>query len=71
MTNFGNLPREIQLKIMKEEAIRIRLDWWYSLDELQQEYVEWPYGDNEYAEMLLDEILREFSEWTYGDEILI
>jgi hypothetical protein len=57
MTNFKNLPREIQLKIMMEEAIRARREWWYSLDEIQQEYSEWPMDDDEYAEMLLDDIL--------------
>jgi hypothetical protein len=58
---ISNLPKEIWMKILTERAATLRIDWWNSLDEIEQEYMEWPMHDEEMAEEDYDHIFRGFT----------
>ena len=52
------LPFDIWVRIMKIEAERQRLEWWNNLSWVEQNYMEWPMSDGEFAIELAEDILQ-------------
>jgi hypothetical protein len=55
-----SLPTEIWLIIFTEVAKQKRLEWWSKLSEIEREYREWPFFDEELAEHMLDDVFERF-----------
>ena len=52
------LPRDLWLKILTDVAKQERLDWWARLSEIEREYREWPFFDDEFAEHKLERVFE-------------
>ena len=46
------LPEELWLKICQHLDDSMRLEWWRSLEEYQQEYEEWPLCAKDHLEQI-------------------
>jgi len=55
-TTIRDLPGDVLMKILSIAAVEERLEWYRTLDEVRQEYEEWPLDDDEYAEDLYQSI---------------